>query len=402
MSDIEMAENPPVEKRTYVRFSLSARFEHWVQMASFTILGITGLVQKFSGSNICVTIIGILGGIDKVRIIHRLAATILMVAVVYHLGAVLYRLYVKRARPTMLPSLYDVQAAFGTFLYNLGMRKNRPQQGRYSFEEKVEYWAFVWGTLIMVITGFMLWNPIATTRLLPGEAIPAARTAHGSEALLAVLAIILWHFYNVHIRTFNRSMFTGRMSEEDMLHEHPLELADIKAGIGEPQLELQKVAQRKRVFLPVYSLVAVLLLVGIYWFVSFEQTAVAEVPPAETVVVFAPLTPTPLPTSAPTPTPPASGEGGETAPTTWEGGIGAIFQTTCTGCHGADTQLGGLNLSSYASALAGGGSGVGIVPGDAQGSQIVIKQSAGGHPGQLTDEQLKLIIDWINAGAPEQ
>jgi len=64
--------------------------------------------------------------------------------------------------------------------------------------------------------------------------------------------------------------------------------------------------------------------------------------------------------------------------------------------------MNGLNLGSYASALTGGNSGAGIVPGDAQGSQIVIKQSAGGHPGQLTDEQLKIIIDWINAGAPEK
>ena len=64
--------------------------------------------------------------------------------------------------------------------------------------------------------------------------------------------------------------------------------------------------------------------------------------------------------------------------------------------------MGGLNLSSYASALAGGASGEGIIPGNAQGSQIVIKQSEGGHPGQLTEDQLKIIIDWINAGASEQ
>jgi cytochrome b subunit of formate dehydrogenase len=410
-----MSENPttenrqpsdrPDEKRTYLRFPLAHRIEHWVQMGSFTILAITGLVQKFSGSEITRDIIRILGGIDSVRIIHRVFATILMIAVVYHLGAVIYRLFVKRLRPTMLPSLHDVQAAFGTFLYNLGFRKNRPQQGRYTFEEKMEYWAFVWGTVVMVITGFMLWNPIATTRLMPGEAIPAARTAHGSEAVLAVLAIILWHMYHVHIRTFNRSMMNGKMSEAEMLHEHPLELADIKAGVAERPLDPKAVAQRRRIFWPVYGLLAALLLAGIYWFVSFEQTAIAyeEIPPIETVEVFAPLTPTPLPTAAPTPTAaPAEGGGGTTgAVATWEGGIATLLKQKCAACHGAGAQLGGLNLGSYQSALSGGNSGPGVEPGDPQASQVILKQEAGGHPGQLSDEEIQTLNDWIQAGAPE-
>ncbi len=84
----------------------------------------------------------------------------------------------------------------------------------------------------MIITGFMMWNPIATARFLPGDFIPAAKAAHGGEALLAVLAIIVWHMYGVHIKHFNKSMFTGKISEEEMLDEHPLELADIKAGIA--------------------------------------------------------------------------------------------------------------------------------------------------------------------------
>ncbi|MCS7039976.1 MAG: hypothetical protein NZP34_10260, partial [Caldilineales bacterium] len=75
----------------------------------------------------------------------------------------------------------------------------------------MEYWAVIWGTAVMIITGFMLWNPITTTKFLPGSWIPAAKAAHGGEALLAFLAIIVWHVYNVHIKTFNRSMFTGKL-----------------------------------------------------------------------------------------------------------------------------------------------------------------------------------------------
>jgi hypothetical protein len=200
----------------------------------------------------------------------------------------------------MLPTLDDARNAIQSFLYNLGLSKTRVQQGRYTFEEKAEYWAFVWGTVIMVITGFMLWNPIATSRFLPGEFIPAARTAHGGEALLAVLAIIVWHMYHVHLRQFNRSMFTGYLSEHEMLEEHPLELADIKAGTAERVARPETIERRKRVFYPIYGVIGILLLAGIFAFVTFEQTAIDTLPPAEQVAVFAPLTPTPLPTLPPT------------------------------------------------------------------------------------------------------
>jgi formate dehydrogenase gamma subunit len=411
MSEKTTVEPVADETRAYQRFHFSQRIEHWVQMASFTILAITGLVQKYSVYNLSKGIMGVLGGIEKTRLIHHTAAIVLMLAVVYHIGGVIYRLYVRRHRPTMLPSMYDIRAAYQTLAYNLGFAKNPPQQGRYTFEEKMEYWAFAWGTIIMVITGFMMWNPIATTRFFSGQVIPAARTAHGFEAVLAVLAIFLWHFYNVHIRTFNRSMFTGKMNEKEMLHEHPLELADIKAGTAKPVLDPKSVSRRERVFWPTYGVVAALLFVGIYWFATFEQTALATVQPEETVVVFAPLTPTPLPTAPPTPTLAPTPTGGATpeagtpeagVSTTWEGGIGAIFKTTCTGCHGSDTQLGGLNLSSYQSALAGGKSGPGIVPGDPNASMIVKKQSAGGHPGQLSADELDQITKWIQSGALEK
>ncbi len=92
--------------------------------------------------------------------------------------------------------------------------KTPPQMGRYTFEEKMEYWAFAWGAIIMGATGFMMWNPISTVKFLPGEVIPAAKAAHGGEALLAVLAIIIWHMYGVHIKRFNKSMWTGKMSEK--------------------------------------------------------------------------------------------------------------------------------------------------------------------------------------------
>jgi mono/diheme cytochrome c family protein len=248
----------------------------------------------------------------------------------------------------------------------------------------------------MVVTGFMMWNPIATTRFLPGEFVPAAKAAHGGEALLAVLAVIVWHMYHVHLRTLNKSMFTGRITEKEMIEDHPLELADLKAGVAGRPVQPDVLARRRWIFVPVYSLLAAAMLVGIYFFVTLEQTAITTLPPAEQVVVFAPLTPTPIPTPHPTRTPASE------APTSWQAGFGDLFLEKCGTCHGSPSGLGGLDLSSYQAAVAGGNSGPAIVPGDPEASVLVIRQSRGDHPGQLSGDELALVRQWIEAGAPEE
>jgi cytochrome b subunit of formate dehydrogenase/mono/diheme cytochrome c family protein len=388
--------------RTYERFPLARRIEHWVMMLSFTTLAITGLPQRFSSSPISIAFVGILGGIETLRTIHHIAAVVMMLGTAWHLLVFGYMSYVRRTRLTMLPTLQDAKDGWQALLYNIGLSKTPPQMGRYTFEEKMEYWAFVWGAIIMGVTGFMMWNPIATTRILPGEVIPAAKAAHGGEALLAVLAIIVWHMYGVHIKRFNRAMFTGKMTEEEMLHEHPLELADIKAGMADRPLDEATLRKRQRVYLPIAAVLALFMLLGVYGFVSAEQSALTTVErQVPTVVAFVPWTPTPAPTLTPTP------EGGATAAPvpsgalTWDATIGPMLQTKCSACHGA-TALGGLNLSTYADALQGGVSGPAIVPGDSANSLLVTKQQAGGHPGQLTPEEIAQVIEWIDAGALER
>jgi formate dehydrogenase gamma subunit len=381
--------------REYRRFGLVHKIEHWIFMASFTILGFTGLLQRYAATPVSQSIIEGLGGIENMRFIHRISATVMMLMVIYHIGAVGHRMYVERKRLTMLPSMADIRNAIQSLLYNLGFRKHHAQQGRYGFEEKAEYWAVVWGTVVMGITGFMMWNPIITTEYLPGQFIPAAKAAHSLEAVLAVAAIILWHFYHVLVKTFNRSMFTGYLTEEQMEEEHPLELADIKAGTARRPPDPEGEKKRKRVFWPSFSVLIVAMLLFIYWWVTFEETAIATVPPASQVEVFVPLTPTPFPTPVPTPTL-ADIEGA-----TWDDGIGDMFATKCISCHNSTGKLGGLDLTSYQAALDGGSTGPGIVPEDPDASQVVIIQSAGGHPGQFSFDELEIIIQWIEAGAPE-
>jgi formate dehydrogenase gamma subunit len=383
---------PATARQTYRRFTLSQRIEHWVGMLSFTLLAITGLPQKYVGAAWAEGLIRLMGGIETTRVLHRAAATVLMLAAVYHLIAVGYRLFVERVAPTMLPTLADAKEAWDAFRFNVGLRKQPPQAGRYSFGEKFEYWALVWGTVIMIITGFMLWNPIATTNWLPGQFIPAALAAHGGEALLAVLSIIIWHLYHVLVRSFNKSMFTGRMTEEEMLHEHPRELADIKAGVAQRPQDPAQVRRRRQRYLPAAAVLGLALLFGVYLFVTFEETALATVDRGETIEAFVPLTATPLPTPRPTAT---------TIPLdpVWDDNLALVFAQKCVDCHGG---AGGLDLASYGGAMAGGKSGAVIVPGDPENSLIVTKIQDNRHPGKMTEFELGVLRAWIAAGAPER
>lgn len=265
--------------QTYMRFPLARRIEHWIMMLSFTLLGITGLTQRFPDAGLSKAILNALGGIESLRIIHHTAAIVMMFGTAWHILVMGYSVFVLRDKMSMLPTLQDARDALQALMYNLGFAKTYPQMGRYTFEEKMEYWAFVWGAVIMGLTGFMMWNPITTTRFLPGEFVPAAKAAHGNEALLAVLAIIIWHMYGVHIKRFNKAMFDGKINETDMLHEHPLELADIKAGIADRRPDAKTIRKRQMIYYPIAAVLTIAMLGGIYGFINAEETALTTVPP---------------------------------------------------------------------------------------------------------------------------
>ncbi len=382
----------------YLRFTAAHRIEHWVQLTAFVGLALTGLPQRYDGAWISLRLMSLLGGIEVVRIIHRVFATLLMLAVVYHFAAIGYRKYVLREPRAMIPDLSDLKAVGRSVSHAVGLHPEAPRQGRFTWEEKVEYWALMWGTGIMVLTGFFLWNPIATTAILPGEFMPAARVAHSAEALLAVLAVIVWHFYHVHVRHLNKSIYGGYMSRKEMEEHHPLELEAAERGEFEKPPR-EEIRHRARRYLPAAGVVSVILLVGVYLFIAFESTAISTVEPIEGVDAYAPVETTSTTggggatttTLAPTTTLPAE--------PTWENTFAAVFGQKCSGCHG-EAATAGLNLSTYQGILAGGDSGPGIVPGDSEAGAVVAKMS-GPHAANLTPEELAALQEWIAAGAPE-
>jgi cytochrome b subunit of formate dehydrogenase len=266
------------------RFPLARRIEHMVMLLSFSTLALTGLVQKYPLNDISIFLVSLLGGIEVLRIIHRVAAVFMLLGCGYHLLVAGYKMYVRREPLSMLPGIKDALDAWQSLRYNIGLAKSRPQMGRFTFEEKAEYWAFVWGALIMGITGFIMWNPIAATQFMPGEFIVAAKAAHGAEAVLAVLAIILWHFYHVHIKFLNKSMFTGKLSEQEMLHDHPVELADLKSGQGRGETDPAIIKRREKIYFPIAGVLALIMIIGLVYFVTLEATAIETIPPASSLL----------------------------------------------------------------------------------------------------------------------
>jgi len=277
----------------YPRFRLMARIEHMTLLVSFTILCLTGLPQKFPFSPVSQWMIGAMGGIDMARMIHRWAATALVLGSIYHLLTSSYRLFVKHEDMRMLPDLKDGFDLRDTVAYNLGIIDEPPKMRKFNFGEKFEYWAVVWGTGVMIATGFILWNPIAATRFMPGSYIPVAVLAHGWEAVLAAVSIVIWHLYNVLAKHRNVSMFTGTLSHKIMEEEHALELERLQAG-GEPWkvIPAAVLARRRKIFMAVAGVVLILAVVLVFWMFTFEDTAI--IAPQVTRDVFVPLA-TPIP-----------------------------------------------------------------------------------------------------------
>jgi cytochrome b subunit of formate dehydrogenase len=382
------------EIKTFQRFPVARRIEHFCMLLSFGLLGLTGLPQKFPTLSISVFISSIFGSVENLRLVHHISATVMMLGTAWHILVAGYKIYVKKEPMSMLPAIKDAVDAIQVFFYNLGFSKKFPQMGRFNFEEKMEYWAFVWGALVMGLTGFMMWNPLLTLKILPGEAIPAAKAAHGGEAILAVAAIIIWHMYGVHLKRFNKAMFTGEMPEDVMLHEHPLELADLKAGLAGPRVtDPKELRKRKAIFFPIAGVLTIIMLGAVYGFVNGEQTALTTIPAdSNPIPAYLPQTPTPISNITPV-------EINVTGPISWDNYIGPLFQQKCTSCHGA-MAFGGLSLATYVDAMHGGDHGQVIIPKNSAGSILIIVHSGGNHYVQLSETEMNNIIDWINNGAP--
>lgn len=214
--------------RQVVRFGRRSRIEHLLVMITFILLLVTGLPQKFHDSGWAVWTTQMLGGIDMMRLIHRITGVVFTVLCVVHLTIALVGVLTGRLDMNITPQKADFRDAIQNLKYYIGLAPAPPKFGRYDYRQKFEYWGMVVGSAVMILSGFVLFFPILFAEFLPGQFIPAAKAAHTYEAMMALLTIIIWHMYGAHLNPdcfpIDKSIFTGRISLARMHHEHALEL----------------------------------------------------------------------------------------------------------------------------------------------------------------------------------
>ncbi|HAL55010.1 MAG TPA: cytochrome B [Bacteroidetes bacterium] len=223
---------PPVAHRLYLRMSLNERIQHGALLISFITLVLTGFALKFPEAWWVWPIRSVSPLMFELRgVTHRIAAVVMVLAGLYHSYYVLFVPRGKQLIRDLLPKLQDVNDAVAVLKYNLGLSPVKPKFGRFSYIEKSEYWALIWGTVVMSVTGVILWFDNTFLGLLTKLWWDVARTVHYYEAWLATLAIIVWHFYfvifNPDSYPLNVAFWKGTLTEEEMDEEHPLELEEI-------------------------------------------------------------------------------------------------------------------------------------------------------------------------------
>jgi len=179
------------------RMNLNFRIAHAGVILSFPTLIFTGFALKYPEAWWARPVLLWEGHFAFRGAVHRAAAVVLMAATVYHVIHLAVnrrdRLFLK----AMLPQVKDATDLMQVFSYNLGLTKVEPRFAKFNYAEKMEYWAFMWGTLVMAISGFLLWFNNLTLRYLPKWVSDAATAVHYYEALLATFAILIWHSYMV-------------------------------------------------------------------------------------------------------------------------------------------------------------------------------------------------------------
>jgi formate dehydrogenase gamma subunit len=218
--------------RPVLRMSRTHRWQHAILALSFIVLAITGFALKFPESWIA----KLLGSSEPFRRwSHRIAGIILLLVGAYHLIHIFCTKEGRRLVRDLFPVKKDAADMFAAVQYLTGLSSQKPKIGRFGYAEKMEYWAVVWGTIIMGATGLMIWFKMDVTKFLPRWLVDVALTIHYYEAVLACLAIVVWHFYHVifdpDVYPLNMACWDGKVSEHWQREEHPLEMASQKEKI---------------------------------------------------------------------------------------------------------------------------------------------------------------------------
>jgi cytochrome b subunit of formate dehydrogenase len=214
------------------------RNAHGLAVASFLVLVVTGFALKFPESFWAAPLLRWEGRFAVRGTLHRAAGVVLVAALAYHLIHLVMKRRDRRVLHHLLPSPRDLKDLAGMLRHNLGLGGPRPSFRLFSYAEKVEYWAFLWGFLVMALTGFLLWFHDFTLRHFPTWVSDAATALHYYEAILATLSILIWHLYFVvfdpDVYPMDRAWITGRASATHLRHTRPAVYRFLTRGKSDP------------------------------------------------------------------------------------------------------------------------------------------------------------------------
>lgn len=213
------------------RFNLEERIQHMGLFITFLILAFTGWGLKYAYVEPSSMWIKVWGGAKAAGTIHRAAGVLMLLVFSYHIVYLVRKALTGKFRLTLLPLPKDAIDLLQNLMYYVGLRKDPPQFGKFTYLQKFDYWAVFWGMLIIGTSGLFLTFPVTVSALWPEWSIKwiwdVLFTMHSDEALLAVVFILFIHFYSEHLKPGNFPMswswLTGKMSVEKLKHEHPLE-----------------------------------------------------------------------------------------------------------------------------------------------------------------------------------
>lgn len=242
----------PRGRQRLKRFTVSQRMLHWALAVIFVALAVTGFPLKFAESNWSASVIQLMGGLTVARNIHHWAGIALVIGFTVYtvsLGGVV----LKRARERLadgrrrgvlsalfaMPmwiTLEDGQKLLKLLAYLLYLRSERPTFGRFSIKEKFEYIGVFWGTVLLGVTGALLWGETVSSHFLTGRAFNLATIAHTYEAFLAVIHVGILHIYGVMLAPsvfpLSLATVTGDTPEAELVESHSEFVMDAAAELG--------------------------------------------------------------------------------------------------------------------------------------------------------------------------
>ncbi|MFB3917397.1 MAG: cytochrome b/b6 domain-containing protein [Terriglobales bacterium] len=226
------------QRRLVVRMQKAQRYQHLTLLISFILLVLTGFALKYPDSWFA----WFLPIHEKVRsVLHRIAGAVLIGVSLFHIGYVAINRDGRKLFKDLMPAPKDAWDIVGTMRYYLGLSHEKPQYARFHYGEKMEYWALVWGMFVMGFTGLALWFKVEMTHLAPRWVLDIATAIHFYEAILATLAILVWHFYEVildpDVYPMNWAWYDGRMDVELYAEEHGADTETITKAVEDAARE---------------------------------------------------------------------------------------------------------------------------------------------------------------------